>query len=420
MKAIVHIGTEKTGTTSIQSFLYHNRCTLGEAGFHFLQCAGKTNNRAIPSYCLNNDRPDDFYRNLGITTVEARIAYKRKFIGELEKELAELPANTKAVLVSSEHFHSRIRTEKEMDNVHEFFSTYFSEIEIICYLRDQITTCSSHYSTALKTGDSSSFAEFIEQCSPNNYYYNYWQVLQNWERCFGFDALNVSLFSHERFLNGNLLDDFTAKIDPQLVGALDTRVQNENESVNPSGQALLRAVNLTFPVRSLRPELAPLREKCQLYIGERYRGKGRQLSPESQQKILNAFATSNESVRLKYFSGEETILQPAHAPQNSESIVVEEFLNGFKEVLEIIRMGGGDVLHEGEYSEICNILFSAINELLFKHGEMKLINSLSPDDVRLLREVAHSVEQLKVPAAIMLLKTLDSFDDQRLSGIGHD
>lgn len=408
LKAIVHIGTEKTGTTSIQSFLYQNRGKLQEKGFHFLQCAGETNNRALPSYCLNDDHQDDFFRNLGITTLEARLAYKRQFIADLENELAGLPSHIGAVIISSEHFHSRIQTEAEMDNVHRLLSTYFSEIEIVCYLRDQPSTCISYYSTVLKSGSTSSFAEFIRHCRPNNTYFNYWRMLQNWERCFGFDALNVSLFSSEHFLNGSLLDDFTAKIDPQLVGALDLSVQNENESLNPSGQALLRAINLAFPLRTLRPELQTLQEQCQRYISQQFRGKGRQLSAESQGEICAAFAMGNESLRLRYFPDEPTILEPPAAPDNPESIAVKEFVNGFEELLRIIAVEGAQVLREGEHVGACNILFSNINELLHKHGETKMLKTLSGEEIGLLRDLALSVEGLKVPAAIMTLEMIES------------
>lgn len=410
MKAIVHIGTEKTGTTSIQSFLYQNRRKLRKAGFHFLQCAGKTNNRALPAYCLHNDRTDDFYRNLGISTLEARIEHKRKFIIELEKELGGLPSHIKAVVISSEHFHSRIRTEEEMDNVHELLSTYFSEIEIVCYLRDQITTCTSYYSTALKSGNPSSFAAFIERCKPKNYYFNYEEMLQNWERCFGLKALNVSLFSRAHFVNGDLLDDFTSKIDPDLVGKLNTNVQIENESLNPTGQALARAVNIAFPIRTLRPELAPLREQCRQLVNKRYKGKGRQLTPESQRQVFAAFADMNESLRLKFFPHEELILQPPAAPDNPDSEVEEEYVNGFQELLQIIRTDGRSVLEDGEYAEIYNALFSSINELLYKQEDKAKVKRLDRDELRFLRNVALQLEKRDVPAAIKLFRLVGSLD----------
>lgn len=413
----MHIGTEKTGTTSIQSFLYQNRRALHAHGFHFLQCAGETNNRALPTYCMSDNRDDDFYRLLGITTLQGRIDYKSKFIREFEKELSKLPSTTRAVIISSEHFHSRIRTDEEVGNVHKLLSTYFSEFEIVCYLRDQITTCTSSYSTALKSGNPSTFDEFIKRCAPNSYFYNYWEMLQNWERWFGFDALNVSLFSSDRFLNGSLLDDFTAKIDPELVGVLNTNIQNENVSLKPSGQALARAVNLAFPFRSVRPELQQLRVECQQHIAERHTGRGRQLSTDAQREVFRPFATINESIRQRYFPGEEEILEPPAVSENRRSIVVPDLLNGFKELLGIIRTNGRGVVHKDEYAGIYNILFSCINELLYQHGEMKLISTLSREEVVFLRDLALEVEPLKVPAAILLLRSLDALDPAS-AGIG--
>ncbi len=41
MNLIVHIGTPKTGTTTIQEMLFESREILKSKGFHFLQCAGK-------------------------------------------------------------------------------------------------------------------------------------------------------------------------------------------------------------------------------------------------------------------------------------------------------------------------------------------------------------------------------------------
>ena len=76
MKAIVHIGTEKTGTTSIQKFLFQNRKKLRNGGFHFLQSAGSTNNRALPAYFIAEHLYDDFYRDEGILTLEAKTAFR--------------------------------------------------------------------------------------------------------------------------------------------------------------------------------------------------------------------------------------------------------------------------------------------------------------------------------------------------------
>jgi hypothetical protein len=266
LKAIVHIGTEKTGTTSIQRFLFQNRKKLRAGGFHFLQSAGKTNNRALPAYFVAENRFDDFYRDEGITTLEAKTEFRKQFLQKFEHEIGTLPKSVHTVVISSEHFHSRIRTREEMDKVHAFLSTYFDDIKIVCYLRDQSSTCASYYSTGLKSGNPATFMEFFQRCIPENYYFNYFEMLSNWERCFGFNALDVSLFSRKSFRNNNLLDDFTSKLDPSLIGSLNRDIEIENESLTPVGQAMARGMNLAFPVRAVRPELAQIREKCKASI----------------------------------------------------------------------------------------------------------------------------------------------------------
>lgn len=411
LKAIVHIGTEKTGTTSIQNFLYQNRKKLRKAGFHFLQCAGEKNNRALPAYCLNDNRPDDFYRDLGIVTIDERIHYKQKFIEEFEKELAGLPKHIKAVVISSEHFHSRIRTFEEMDNVQAFFDRYFDDVEIVCYLRDQISTCTSYYSTALKSGNPSTFSEFIERCTPKNYYFNYFDVLANWERCFGIDALNVSLFSRKHFLNGDLLDDFTAKLSPTLVGQLDTNIKVENESFTPVGQALARAVNVAFPIRSTRPELEPLRDKCRQYINENHKGKGRQLTPDSQEEIYAKFLEVNEAVRIKFFPEEAVILQPAPVEDAGVELIDESYLGGFNSIMDILRKEGPAVLDAQELSQIYRTMFNGVNELQYRpEDEAEAPRVLTRDNLRFLRNVALQVEKRDKPAARNLLELVKSFD----------
>ncbi|MDZ7783905.1 MAG: hypothetical protein U5K56_13550 [Halioglobus sp.] len=197
----------------------------------------------------SDERFDDFFFSQQVETLEQRNAFKAEFLARFEQELASLPESVHTVLISSEHFHSRIRTEEEMDNVRRLLSTYFDPIRIVCYLREQVITCTSHYSTSLKAGKTNGFVKFMERCSPRNYYYNYVDMLANWERSFGVEALDIALFDRDRFLNNDLLDDFTARIDPELVGTLNKNIEVANESLSPAGQALALGVNRAFPIQ---------------------------------------------------------------------------------------------------------------------------------------------------------------------------
>jgi hypothetical protein len=364
LKAIVHIGTEKTGTTSIQEFLYQNRKKLKAAGFHFIQSAGEQNNRILPAYCIDDDKPDDFFRDLGLLTLEQRIEFKREFIKKFEGEIHSVPGNIHTVIISSEHFHSRIRTEAEMDNVYRLLSTYFNEFKIICYLREQVTTCTSGYSTNMKTGGMESLETYLQRCNPKNYFYNYYDMLGNWERCFGFGALDVSLFAQDRFLNGDLLDDFAAKIDPALLGKLTKPIRAENESLKPIGQALARAINITFPMRTGRTEAHELRDRCKKVIIESFTGKGQQPTPSVRRKIYESFIESNEQVRQKYFPQIETLFAPPTETFEESYSITEDDFQGIAAVFNVLKRHGKGTMLEQEYASVCSTIFSCINDVI--------------------------------------------------------
>ena len=364
MKAIVHIGTEKTGTSSIQSYLYLNRKKLKKAGFHFIQSGGKWNNWMVPAFCSKDDAAfKELFREEGIRTPEEKLRFKQEFIREFEKEIQSVPAKIHTCIISSEHFHSRIRSEAEMENVHNLLSSFFDEIQIICYLREQVDMCTSHYSTHLKSGGTGSFIAFLERCKPSNYYFNYSEMLANWETFFGLKALDISLFSQDQFLNGDLLDDFTAKIDASLVGALNKSVVIENESLRPFGQALARAINITFPLSSERPEVIDMRARCKKPVIYRLSGKGQQPGLESRKLIYESFIESNERMRQKFFPKLEIVFPAPVEVAQLDYVITEDDFGTIAEVLGIMRNHGKGVMVAEEYTRFCTAIFSSIDDV---------------------------------------------------------
>ena len=410
MKAIVHIGTEKTGTTSIQRYLYQNRGKLKGAGFHFLQSAGKRNNQALPAYCLDEHRRDDYFRNRGIQTLEQRQEFNRLFIKAFDSEIRGLPQHITTVIMSSEHFHSRIRTEAELDNLSKLLTPYFDEIKIVCYLREQATTCKSYYSTHLKSGGTQSFSEFLERCRPENTYFNYYEMLANWERGFGFESLDVSLFLQDRFLNGDLLDDFTAKIDAALVGELDKPRAVENESLTPFGQALARAVNIIFPWDTVMPDEGIIRGRCHKVIARGLPGSGQLPSVEARSSIYDSFIESNAIVQRKFFPAVPLLFAPPDG-----LVVPEAVIDGveFDVLIAVLKLIAKDQFAAGDYVRVCTIFFSCINEItnLVSNQDDKKINSglavFSKKEAYILRDLALRIERRDVRLALALMKLAD-------------
>lgn len=340
MKAIVHIGTEKTGTTTIQECLFQNQKKLSKKGFHFLQCAGDRNNRAVAAHCMNDDKFDDFYKQLSISTREQKAVFKADFLGRFREELTSLPSKIHTVVISSEHFHSRTASQAETDRVRDFLAPFFSDIEIVCYLRDQVATLGSFYSTAVKSGSSESFESFANRCAPHNVYYNHATMLGHWAQSFGFDALRVQVFENRAFLNGRLLDDFCSRLDPALVGKLDTDVVTLNESLNFTGQLLGRAINKILPVYNEDGSVNSLRPMCQQVIYEECKGKGQQPPPAMQQRIYDDFASSNEQVRRLYFAERASLFPAPTLDERINELDETQFANALTNILALVEEHG--------------------------------------------------------------------------------
>lgn len=363
VKAIVHIGTEKTGTTSIQKFLHLNRKKLRKAGFHFLQSAGKMNNRALPAYCISDERYDDYYFRKGIDTPQGRLEARKEFLQSFEAELDSLPSHVHTVIISSEHFHSRIKTDEEMSNVYKLFSTYFDPIHIVCYLREQGETCVSYYSTTLRTGERRPFNEFMQNCRPSNTYFNYNSMLEMWERYFGQDSLDVSVYERETFLNGDLIDDFCAKFSPELVGHLSKEFETENESLTLAGQALIRALNNAIPVDSSSAKAMKLKLRLQGIVYRGMKGRGQQLRLEDQMAIRDSFAPGNESVRQKFFPQRQELFKFKAARSEPAPSMDDNYNRVLQRMIRAARIYGFLALTAQQRLALCDTLRASAADL---------------------------------------------------------
>lgn len=407
LKAIVHIGTEKTGTSSIQLFLRKNRRALQAEGYHFLQSAGKTNNWALPAYCAEETRFNDFYRLQEVETGMPLQEFRQDFIGKFEAEIRSLASNIHTVVISSEHFHSRLRTDKEMDNIRQLVSRFFDDIRIICYLREQAETCASWYSTSMKSGSTYSFYEFVRRCRPESYYFNYFDMLCNWERHFGLDSMEVALFDSGSFLNRNLLDDFASRVDPALVGRLSKSIHAVNESLKPMGQALCRALNIAIPASDDDPVANDLRGKCKDIIARRLTGKGQQIDAARQRQIYDSFAESNEKLRQKYFAAQDVLFDPPAEVVEESSGIDGEFLEVVAEMFKVLERESGRPLSSDDYARIWSAINISMRDVIdvpeeVKQGGTELI--LTEKDARLLRRAAIRAEWADMKSAEKLMK----------------
>ncbi|MDC0361461.1 hypothetical protein OAN12_00275 [Halioglobus sp.] len=333
-------------------------------------------------------------------------SFKRDFIKRFDNELKSLPRTIHTVIISSEHFHSRLREEGEMQKLKTLLSQYFDEVRIFCYLREQADTCESWYSTSMKSGATYSFHEFLRRCKPQTYYFNYYEVLKNWAKFFGREAVHAAVFDRRYFLDENLLADFTFRIDPELVAKLDTAVRSVNESLMPMGQALSRALNMQFPVDEIDDYDKKVLQACRNVIAKEMSGKGQQMTFERREAIYASFSESNEKIRCEYFPTRDVLFSPpkrsgeAVAPVDRKLLPV---LNSFFKVLDADKKRQ---LSAADYQDLWRAIVVSVRDVVdieeeVLRGGVEVV--MSEDDGRLLRRAAMLVEWSDTSTALRLM-----------------
>lgn len=303
MNVILHIGTEKTGTTALQSFFTSNRHRIRKAGFAYLESLGLPSNRKLASYCFNEDRHDDYHVACGIVSSEKRKKWGKQFLADLDNEIKSLDKNIHTVVISNEQFHSRLEHIEEIERVKDILLGYFDSVQVCVYLRRQDKVACSLYSTALKCGHSMN--NILPGVSSEDHYYNYRVFLNKWSHVFGEEKLRVRIFERSELIDNDLIIDFLKSNDLQL-GNLDQYLQpgRENESLLPEAQEFLRIYNTVVNTNEnshgqrIREQVVPLLE-------QEYAGKPQLPSKSDAQSFCEQFAESNREVAKQWFNREE-------------------------------------------------------------------------------------------------------------------
>ena len=295
MKLTLHIGTEKTATTTIQNYLYDNKDSFLDQNTYIVTSLGAGNNRDLVSCAMLNEHFDDYHANKGIFTSEDKALNDDMTIKRFEEELQNMPGNIDNVVISSEQFHSRLKAEKEVFNLKEILVRYFADIKVIVYLRPQVDVLISLYSTIIKSGGKISFEQFISE-NPKNMleYYDYKGLLDKWGEIFGDNNIVPRVFEKSSLIDNDIITDFCHCSEIELHSYTSN---NLNESLTPLAQEAVRLCNLNGA--SHYNEI-----KNKILANKSSYGKGQSLSSIDAFRIQSNYELDNNQLAKKWFSNE--------------------------------------------------------------------------------------------------------------------
>ncbi|MEL7506483.1 MAG: hypothetical protein AAFN42_04045 [Cyanobacteria bacterium J06554_1] len=228
VRVYLHIGTAKTGTTTLQRFLCKNENVLSDLGYLYPK-SGRPANNPIAHYNLANAIKSDsrlYNRHTGKWT-----DVSHQFI-DLHQEIEQ--QNLSNVIVSCESFS---RDPKELDKLKHELSRY--EVKILVYLRKQEKFLLSAYIESIKQGSYLSFKEYIDKKLD---LVNYYGLLSLWSSLFGKDNLIIRVFEQDK-LKGNIFEDFLVSIGIEDISQFNLNIARYNVSPPAKTINFLRYLN---------------------------------------------------------------------------------------------------------------------------------------------------------------------------------
>ena len=295
MNLDLHIGTPKTGTTSIQKFLENNKNALSKQGILYpstLRLFPNSSNHRIFSW-------------IGIDKVRFKkelIIYKKhnkNFFGEdsniisleLKKFEEELKLSKKnKCIISSEHI-----TSYGLNNVEKFkkiTDKFFNKTRIIVYIRNPIDRIFSGLNTKIRCGKAFEKIKYPPLINK--------KLIKEWSEIYGEENIVVRLFNKNDLIENDLIADFCAQTKISLNNNF-VYPNKENESLNFYQLKYLNYINSKVP-RFVDNKINPNSVNVALFVKNNFQSPVRYLpTKEEYHDVENKSFEENEWIRRKYF-----------------------------------------------------------------------------------------------------------------------
>lgn len=322
-KLFIHIGTWKTGSSTIQYNLYKLRDALKREGFYYL-C--KENKMVINDGIIRNftGLEDDYIR---------QSREKFKHILEAENRSGNTVFITSAEEFSGNPFQGFKNAGAVAENLYEITKDLGLDIHIIVYLRRQDDFFESLYQQSIRLGESHSFREFSVKYDASDF--NWYKLLQAYADLFGKEKVIVRRY-HRKFLpeENSLIQDFGKIIGSEVVAGYES-TQSKNKGFSRDTLEITRIMNRYFEGEE-RFQLRKIYDRVNAKLPfEKYSF----FSASERALFLERYEDSNVAVEREYLDDELLFPQPDFKSEGTEytGLTNEAIIANFSKALLLVK-----------------------------------------------------------------------------------
>ncbi|MEE9327976.1 MAG: hypothetical protein V3U71_11875 [Cocleimonas sp.] len=274
LKLIIHAGTPKTGTTSLQVYLDKKQRKLRGKGILYPHNLEKLQNSTAPTHQW-------FEKNLVTINLDSFLENFKNIISQVQKD-------THTIILSSEGIYNYWWDFPDESKALLYELSKLFDVEVWVWFREPLAFIESYYKQCIRNpqiegnpcyGKDLSFAEMLE-FEWFSQHLNYQGFVSECQTVFGEN--NVSVFKYE----GDVVQQIIQKLG--LATPHDNPTPRQNKSLNSASIALLRTIN-RYDIKAkdkalLMPSLKEINGVLENYTHEPL------IDEESRQRVLKVFS----------------------------------------------------------------------------------------------------------------------------------
>lgn len=301
-KLILHIGSPKTGTSSIQNFCVANAEQLASQGIAYPIFSQRWPH--VGRWRNGHGLYANAMRKAGYNTHYPSIEVEESYMADLAAAVQE----ASIMLLSDETLWQMIcRRKRALPTLKQLTDALgFTEYQIVVYLRRQDLYAESFWNQRVKQGID--YTKSFKQLLESNYskcVLNYERGIRRIEECFGKESLTIRIYDRVQLKNGDSAQDMMSVLGIEDLSTFKPLEQESNDSIKGKSFLMLKhtATQSAHYVEANDDFLRPIAIRLSHAVPDE--NPGPIMNPEHRAAFLADFAEGNRRIAQEYFGRDE-------------------------------------------------------------------------------------------------------------------